>query len=618
MEDGGARVEEATPADLSPALEAAGGPGDSGSSDETCLQTGAETAAGGASLEHSQAADDFPIAVPGEVCPTTETAIEAVNPEAGADPVPVDSGVAQDETAQVPYEPPRMEDEIPPREVDQSVSEAPVPFDGDALDSRGKEVESMQVEGGASVELSVREPNEKGEAAAAVQPITEAAVASDSGALDEIVPVTETAQAALEAPAAAKVATSEEKGKAAETVQAAIKTSAPSEIADSNRKAPETMQETSVPSDIDGPDQIWKAPATHASDAAQTETPTPEHPPIPTPSQATNAISVKEKIKKLQLATASPKGSPKPKRNITVSAQIVKNVINSLQPPPEPSPATAMGQQAPWSQLQSYGEGPSYMSSYAGSSFLMSSVLDSSPLLAAANANASPAAPVHAPAPVPEATRTPAALSSESSSSVPAPIPAAPRTHAAPLSRLSSAAPAGRAPQTPAAAAPVLPPSTPKAIRASPSPSLPRSLSSSKLAAVLPSATKRAPSQAEIGKPLGPDPIPQTPTRTTATAPASVAARTSPTLHKLKGKKKIFLTRCPLHVSELTNADVFLLELPAECRVILWYGKECGKVKRVKAKEVAVRVLDREWAVKVKPILAEIGRNVLWAWKCHG
>ncbi|KAI8610103.1 hypothetical protein BC830DRAFT_1147349 [Chytriomyces sp. MP71] len=94
------------------------------------------------------------------------------------------------------------------------------------------------------------------------------------------------------------------------------------------------------------------------------------------------------------------------------------------------------------------------------------------------------------------------------------------------------------------------------------------------------------------------------------------AHRTAPSLLRIKGKRKHHCHEVPLRASSLTQADVYILEMPLsaaasgfraagdaeELKAVLfvWCGGASGLVKRAKGKEIAYRIRERDWGTKAE------------------
>ncbi|KAI8827276.1 uncharacterized protein EV422DRAFT_34171 [Fimicolochytrium jonesii] len=113
-----------------------------------------------------------------------------------------------------------------------------------------------------------------------------------------------------------------------------------------------------------------------------------------------------------------------------------------------------------------------------------------------------------------------------------------------------------------------------------------------------------------------------------STLPETISA---PTLYLVKGKRKIYVTRLPtVRADALNHGDVFILVMPrlqqatiggVQGTIYMWKGKDSGKVKRAKAKEVALKLLDKDWIRKAELVdLDENSDGAQWTafWEALG
>ncbi|TPX71149.1 hypothetical protein SpCBS45565_g01208 [Spizellomyces sp. 'palustris'] len=118
---------------------------------------------------------------------------------------------------------------------------------------------------------------------------------------------------------------------------------------------------------------------------------------------------------------------------------------------------------------------------------------------------------------------------------------------------------------------------------------------------------------------LTPTRTPTTPTRTRQSSIASQTAMKRPLhseLYLVKGKRKMYLTRVPIEVETLNHGDVFVLVVPKvedgeahSATILVWSGKDAGKVKRAKGKEVGMRMKDKEWGTHAVVSVLEDGAD---------
>ncbi|KND00549.1 uncharacterized protein SPPG_04857 [Spizellomyces punctatus DAOM BR117] len=116
---------------------------------------------------------------------------------------------------------------------------------------------------------------------------------------------------------------------------------------------------------------------------------------------------------------------------------------------------------------------------------------------------------------------------------------------------------------------------------------------------------------------LTPARTPTTPTRTRQSSTASQTAMKRPVqteLYLVKGKRKMYLTRVPIEVETLNHGDVFVLVVPKvddgeahSATILVWSGKDAGKVKRAKGKEIGMRMKDKEWGTHAVVSVLEDG-----------
>ena len=94
-------------------------------------------------------------------------------------------------------------------------------------------------------------------------------------------------------------------------------------------------------------------------------------------------------------------------------------------------------------------------------------------------------------------------------------------------------------------------------------------------------------------------------------------------LIRVKGKRKMYLTRMGIGLDSFNRGDVFVYqhpEVPANstAKLFIFFGKDASKLKKAKGVEIALRLKDREWASKATVYEIEdlvSSREALEFWK---